>query len=124
MLESIMFFVVMAALSYGLYIRGRAKRSAAIINLGDSIDYTLTLWAERAVEDVDMDMENGQKEVRLQRISAEYAITMVFAEEEEMREVRTAYAQSAREDFQRHFEPLLGQINIGAVRFDPANGEI
>ncbi|MFT5087651.1 MAG: hypothetical protein ACI8PG_002011 [Planctomycetota bacterium] len=121
MFESVLLFIVIVALSYGLYIRGQAKRSAAIIHMGDSIDYTMTIWAERDTSGVDV--VNGQQEVELRRISAEYAISLVFAEEGEMREARITYAQSASKDFQQHLAPLLGQVNIGAIRFDPVHRE-
>jgi len=117
MFEPVLLFIVIAVLTYGLYIRNRTKRSAELLHMGDSVDYTMTIWAERDMNGVDV--EHGQEEVKLQRISAEYAISLVFAEEEEMREARTAYAQSASKDFHQRLAPLLGQINIGAIRFDP-----
>jgi hypothetical protein len=72
MFESVLLFIVIVALSYGLYIRGQAKISAAIIHMGDSIDYTMIIWGERDTSGVDV--VNGQQEVELRRISAEYAI--------------------------------------------------
>ena len=119
MIESVLLFVVVAALSYGVYIRGRAKRAAATIHIGDPIDYTLTIWAERAI--ADGSMENNRLPVQPQRISVDYAVSVIFAEEREMREARTACAESASADFHRRFTPILGEINIGAVRFDPVH---
>lgn len=119
MVESVLFFVVVVALSYGIYIRGRARRVAETIHIGDPIDYTLTIWAERAI--AAESMENNSLPLQPQRISVEYAVSVIFAEEREMREARIACAESASADFHRRFTPILGEINIGAVRFDPVH---
>lgn len=119
MFESVLFFIVAAVLSYGIYIRGRAKRAAATIRIGDSIDYTLTIWAERALRGDSMGSD--QLAVQPQRISVDYAVSLVFAEEEEMSKARTACAQRASEDFNRRFVPMLGAVKIGAIRFDLAH---
>ncbi len=122
MVESVLFFVVVSVLSYGIYMRNRAKKAAASIHLGDPIDYTLTIWAERAA--VDGSRGGNQLSAQPQRISVDYAISLVFAAEEEMREARIACAQSASEDFHRRFVPILGKVDIGAIRFDPVHRDV
>jgi hypothetical protein len=106
--------IVLFGFAMGTVFMTRRFKREVVFDVS-STDYIITLWAERSAP------PNAPTEMVLQKVSANYKVTFQADSPEEQRVQRDTYAQQARTDFSSRFTPLLGEFNIGALRFEPLN---
>ncbi len=123
MSESILAFVglvILFLVTSLIYVAKKAKKSTATNS--EAVDYTVTIWAVRRAAP-------GPPQAALndnlspQKITAEYMVSIQAGSDEEQAAMRGAGARKASMDFKRRFKPILGEVDIGAVRFDPSQDE-
>ena len=110
-------FLVLLSLGAGM-VFFRRKFSHDVVFDSEPIDYTITMWAERS------QVPNAGPESLAQgpdKITAEYYVTFQAESAEQQRQLRGDYAHQAQADFHRRITPMLGEFNIGALRFEPTD---
>jgi hypothetical protein len=81
----------------------------------EPIDYIITAWAEKsAVPDLAAPIDDLEP----QKIIVEYHVSVQGESAEQQSALCGEYARQASADFRRRFTPMLGDFNIGAVRFE------
>ena len=109
--------VVLLSLAAGM-VFFRRKFKADVVFDSRLIDYTITLWAERseAPDSAPELLARGPN-----KITAEYYATFQAESVEQQRQLRGDYVRQAQADFHRRFTTMLGDFNIGALRFEPTD---
>ena len=110
-------FLVLLSLAAGMVFFRRKFKNDVVFD-SEPIDYTITMWAERS------GVPNSGPESLAQgphKITAEYYVTFQAESVEQQRQLRGDYAQPAQADFHSRITPMLGEFNIGALRFEPTD---
>ena len=96
-----------------------ARKTSSSVELFDPrpADYAFTIWAEQSAG---FDPAGSADATRPQRITAEYLVRLQADSAEELEEAQVEFIRRINADFHRHFPPLLGKCDIGAVLCQPA----
>ncbi len=110
-------FLVLLSLAAGM-VFFRRKFNHDVVFDSKPIDYTITMWAERSEGP-----KSGPESLAQgpHKITAEYYVTFQAESVEQQRQLRGDYAHQAQADFHRRLTPMLGDFNIGALRFEPTD---
>jgi len=95
-----------------------ARKTPPAVEIFDSrpVAYSITVWAEKSDR---VDPQQPINEVRPQKITAEYSVCLQADSAVELSAAQQESARWALANFRRHFAPMLGEINIGAVHCEP-----
>ena len=85
------------------------------------VDYIVTIWAEEgAAADAAPPLHDPHlHDPHLHKITVEYGVLLQADSAEELSTIRGEAAHRASADFRQRFSPMFGEINIGAVAFEP-----
>ena len=109
--------LVLLSLATGMVFFRKKFKNDIVFDSG-LIDYTITLWAERneAPHPTPELLSGGPH-----KITAEYCVNFRAESMEQQRQIRGDYILQAQTDFHLRFTSMLGDFNVGAIRFQPTD---
>ncbi len=112
---SVLVGIVALSLLISLIFAWRAPSDVEVAD-AEPVGYSFTVWAEKKGS---TDSAVPINRVQPQKITAEYSVLLQAHSPEELSAAQHESAQWAIQNFRHHFEPILGEIDIGAVHCEP-----